>query len=90
MRRNDFIAEYLGPVGKQPRRMIVDKDERTGCGWCLITYEASSSGSGALRIEERVAMIGHNLCTTYNTCRIVCPEGTISVVWDPASAPTAV
>ena len=85
-----FALEYISPVEKQPRKMVVDESKCTGCGLCLIACEAASSGSGALRIEDRLAMIDHNLCKTCNTCRIVCPEEAISVVWESESAPAPV
>jgi dihydropyrimidine dehydrogenase (NAD+) subunit PreA len=85
-----YIAEYVPPVEKQPRKMIVAEDKCTGCGLCLLACEASSSGSGALRIEDRVARIDHDLCVTCNTCRIVCPEAAISVVWDTKHGPTKI
>jgi dihydropyrimidine dehydrogenase (NAD+) subunit PreA len=85
-----FVPEYIGPVEKQPRKMIVDEEKCTGCGLCLIACEASSCGSGALTINDRVAKIDHNLCKTCNTCRVVCPEGAISVVWEQERAPTPI
>jgi len=85
-----FRADYVGPVEKQPRKMIVDEDKCTGCGLCLIACEASSQGSGALAIEDRVAKIDYALCKTCNTCSIVCPEGAIRVVWEADSAPTPI
>jgi dihydropyrimidine dehydrogenase (NAD+) subunit PreA len=85
-----FAPDYIGPVEKQPRKMVVDESRCTGCGLCLIACEASSSGSGALKIEDRIARIDHNLCKTCNTCRIVCPEGAIGVVWEFESAPAPI
>jgi dihydropyrimidine dehydrogenase (NAD+) subunit PreA len=85
-----FHPEYVGPVMKQPRKMIVDEDRCVGCGTCLTACEASSCGSGALTIEDRVAKIDHDRCKTCNTCRLVCPEGAISVVWDRESGPTPI
>jgi dihydropyrimidine dehydrogenase (NAD+) subunit PreA len=85
-----FAPAYIGPVEKQPRKMIVDEDKCTGCGTCLIACEASSTGSGALTIEDRVAKIAQDRCRTCNTCRVVCPEGAISTVWDPESGPAPV
>jgi len=85
-----FAPDYIGPVEKQPRKMVVDESRCTGCGLCLIACEASSSGSGALKIEDRIARIDYNLCKTCNTCRIVCPEGAIGVVWERESAPAPI
>jgi len=85
-----FPPEYIGPVEKQPRKMVVDKDTCTGCGLCFIACEASSCGSGALTIEDRVATIDHTLCKTCNTCSTVCPEGAISVIWESECAPTPI
>lgn len=85
-----FPPEYIGPVEKQPRKMIVDEDKCTGCGLCLVACEAASTGSGALKIEDRLSRIDHNLCKTCNTCRIVCPEDAIDVVWGSEYAPTPI
>ncbi len=85
-----FYPEYIGPVEKQPRRMVVDEARCEGCGICMLACEAASSGSGALTIKDRVARIDHALCKTCNTCKLVCPEGAISFVWEPGCAPTPV
>ncbi len=90
---NDFVGmstdKYLlgGPTPwqerKQPKKMIVDEDKCTGCGRCLVACEAHTN-SGALKIEDRVAKIDHNICHTCHVCKIVCPEGAITIEWDPA------
>lgn len=85
-----FYPEYIGPVEKQPRTMIVDGEKCEGCGVCVIACEASSCGSGALKIEGKKARIDSKLCKTCNTCKLVCPHGAISVVWDSGSGPTPV
>lgn len=89
---NDFIGittdkylvgkEHVEPAQTQPRKMVVDEDKCTGCGLCLIACEATSD-SGALRIEDRVAKIDHSLCHSCNSCRTICPEGAITLEWDP-------
>jgi dihydropyrimidine dehydrogenase (NAD+) subunit PreA len=85
-----FHPQYIGPVEKQPRKMIVDEDKCQGCGLCLVACEASSTGSGALTIEDRIARIDPKLCKTCNTCKLVCPSGAINVEWDPEWAPESV
>ena len=68
---------------KQPKKMIVDEDKCTGCGRCFVACEAHTN-SGALKIEDRVAKIDHNICHTCHVCKIVCPEGAITIEWDQA------
>jgi len=74
---------WAAPAQKQPRRMVVDEAICTGCGSCLIACDASSSGSEAIRVVNKVARINPERCHTCNACRIVCPEMAISVEWYP-------
>lgn len=85
-----FYPEYIGPVMKQPRRMIVDEDKCIGCGLCMTACEAASCGSGALTIQDGVAKIDNELCKTCNTCKLVCPQGAISFEWSPQFTPEPV
>jgi dihydropyrimidine dehydrogenase (NAD+) subunit PreA len=90
---NDFIGlstdKYLlgglppRQERKQPRKMIVNEDKCTGCGRCLIACEAHTN-SGALKIEDSVAKIDHNLCHACHVCKIVCSEEAITIEWDSA------
>ena len=84
---NYYSPQYIHPIEKQPRKMIIDEAKCTGCGRCLVACEASSSGAEALRIENEVATINNDRCVTCNTCRTICPKGAISVVWEPGRGP---
>jgi dihydropyrimidine dehydrogenase (NAD+) subunit PreA len=82
-----IIPDFIGPVEKQPRKIVIDENMCNGCGLCLLACEASSCGSEALTIEDRIAKVDYDRCKTCNTCYTVCPEGAITVVWHPESAP---
>jgi dihydropyrimidine dehydrogenase (NAD+) subunit PreA len=85
-----MLSEYSSPMEKQPKKMVVNEAKCTGCGRCLLACEASSTGSGALKIVNKVAEIDHNLCKTCNTCSLVCPEGAITAQWMQDYKPTAI
>jgi dihydropyrimidine dehydrogenase (NAD+) subunit PreA len=82
-----FVPEFIGPVEKQPRKIVIDESKCNGCGLCLLACEASSCGSEALTIEDRIARIDESRCKTCNTCYTVCPEDAVTVVWHTESAP---
>jgi len=82
-----FVPEFIGPVEKQPRKIVIDESKCNGCGLCLLACEASSCGSEALIIEDRIAKVDESRCKTCNTCYTVCPEDAITVVWHTESAP---
>ncbi len=95
-RTSDFIGittdKYLPlkaakQARKQPRTMVVDEDKCTGCGLCLVACQ-STENSGALTVVDRVAKIDPEFCHSCNSCRIVCPEGAITMVWEPEYVPS--
>ena len=73
---------YSSVAEKQPRRMVVDEAKCNGCSLCMPA--CLSSAQGAIKVTNGVAAINQELCVQCNSCMIVCPQGAVSTVWEPA------
>ena len=82
--RRDSFAEV--ELGFDEETAVEEAGRCLNCGAysaCAIACDASSSGAEAISVVDGVAKIDHDRCHTCNACRIVCPEGAISVEWEP-------
>ena len=69
---------------EQPWKMAVDEAKCTGCGACEVACETSADE--AAKVIDGVSVIDQDICIKCCMCKLVCPEGAISMDWEPGYA----
>jgi dihydropyrimidine dehydrogenase (NAD+) subunit PreA len=76
----ESIYGSAAPSKEQPWKMVVNELKCTGCGACAVTCETAAYE--AAKVVDGLGEINQELCIKCCMCKLVCPEGAISMEWD--------